>query len=58
MEPPTTLDWGSRGGGKHESAQAGTPGAKAATNWAKLQEVGCQWPWTAGKGWRCTPRVG
>lgn len=42
-EPSTTLDWGPRGSGKHMEAQEGLPQAKAATDWAKLQRVGCMW---------------
>lgn len=42
-ELSTTLDWGPRGSGKHMEAQEGLPQAKAATDWAKLQRVGCMW---------------
>lgn len=42
-EAPITLDWGPQGSGKHMEAQAGPPQAKAATDWAKLQRVGCKW---------------
>lgn len=45
---PTTLDWGPRSNGRNMEAQAGLPGAKAATDYAYLQRVGCEWPQTAG----------
>lgn len=35
-ELPITLVWGPPGSGKHMEAQAGPPGAQAATDWAKL----------------------
>lgn len=42
-EAPITLGWGPQGSGKHVKAQAGLPQAKTATDWAKLQRVGCMW---------------
>lgn len=57
-EPPTNLDWGPQGSGKHVEAQAGLPGAKAATDYAYLQRVGCKRPQIAEKSWRWDSRLG
>lgn len=36
------MDWGTQGSGKHMEAQAGPPGAQAATDWAKLHRCSQQ----------------